>query len=263
MHEYKHERAPAVLAPYDAVMVIGAGVVRGAKVPAWRSIPPPPRTTAPTAGSDLSGCAIAMAASARSAAFGGAWPPPAAGEAVSAPLCAVSGLAAGAAAPANSPVASCSLILHAGHVFSSHAQVRRSGGLPGKYPSSNASIDLILSRQSLQLASVIAIVANISVCPSGSLSRHVGHRRHRHSRTAPLTGTGVGEARGAHRATRCLIAHVPPRGGHAPCACGSGSVAPEFGPSAGAVLSTTNSPCPTIAQRGAPRASHLRVTRTW
>ena len=43
------------------------------------------------------------------------------------------------------------------------------------YPSSNASIVLIQSRQSLQVASVIAIVANISVCPSGPLSRHVGH----------------------------------------------------------------------------------------
>ena len=43
------------------------------------------------------------------------------------------------------------------------------------YPSSDAPIVLIQSRQSLQVASVIAIVANISVCPSGPLSRHVGH----------------------------------------------------------------------------------------
>lgn len=102
------------------------------------------------------------------------WPPAAAGEAVSAPLCAVSGLTAGASALSNR--SSCVMRPHPsrGHVFSSHAQVRRSGDCRG-YPISNASIDLIQSRQSLQVASVIVIVANISVCPSGPLSRHVGH----------------------------------------------------------------------------------------
>ena len=201
----------------------------------------------------------AMAASARSAAFGGAWPPPAAGEAVSAPLCAVSGLAAGAAAPSNR--SSCVMLPHPSRGTRSSRRTLRSAapGTAGEYPSFNAD-------------PVSAIAA------ARLRDRHRGEhqrlplrvalstrraRRHRHSRTAPLTGTGVGEARGAHRATRCLIAHVPPRGGHAPCACGSGSVAPKLRPSAGAVPSTTNSPCPTIAQRGAPRASHLRVTRTW
>ena len=92
------------------------------------------------------------------------------------------------------PVASCCLILHAGHVFSSHAQVRRSGDCRG-YPISNASIDLIQSRQSLQVASVIAIVANISVSPSGPLSRHVGHAGtgtpERHHSQGPSSGRRV------------------------------------------------------------------------
>ena len=50
---------------------------------------------------------------------------------------------------------------------------------------------------------------------------------------------------------------------HAPFACGSASSASTLCASVGDRRSSTNSPCPTIGHRGAPTASHLRVTRTW
>ena len=77
------------------------------------------------------------------------------------------------------------------------------------YPSSNASIDLIQSRQSLQVASVIVIVANISVCPSGPLSRQVGHAGTGTPERHHSQGTASG-GRVAHSGQSGVrIAHAP------------------------------------------------------
>ena len=81
--------------------------------------------------------------------------------------------------------------------------------------------------------------------------------RHRFT-SAARPGRGPARLSGQRRMRLARRAGV-----HAPFASRSVSIHPALRSPAGAVCSSTRSPCPERGQRGAPSASHLPVMRTW